>query len=212
LIVGNVFENLKSLKKDMESKRWIITAFDFVYKSVRYIVLVKLYGVKELRPKYSLLKLEFLEADDFQEKLEAPANSNGLLATAKELRTFFRIEYSRNLGNILLQFDKQLAKFVPIKVNDNLTKNQASAVVVSLSHSDSEDPNKKYCYAVKRNPINSNGVLGKRSSFIDNKTRILRRTLYSFFKEDKNMSATVVKCWKIPIRKCRFSNIFFTVK
>ena len=22
------------------------------------------------------------------------------------------------------------------------------------------------------------------------------------------MSATVVKCWKIPIRKCRFSNIF----
>ncbi|MCT3358433.1 MULTISPECIES: hypothetical protein [Latilactobacillus] len=23
-----------------------------------------------------------------------------------------------------------------------------------------------------------------------------------------SMSATVVKCWKIPIRKCRFSNIF----
>ena len=28
------------------------------------------------------------------------------------------------------------------------------------------------------------------------------------FLENKHVSATVVKCWKIPIRKCRFSNIF----
>ena len=51
-------------------------------------------------------------------------------------------------------------------------------MVASLSESDRDDPNKIYCYSVKRNPEKSSGGYGKRSPYNDNKARILRPTLY----------------------------------
>jgi hypothetical protein len=54
---------------------------------------------------------------------------------------------------------------------------------VSLSKSDLEDPNKKYCSGVKRNPKDYS-----RSNFNDNKTRLLRTNLYKYFKDDKTIS------------------------
>jgi len=57
------------------------------------------------------------------------------------------------------------------------------AMVTSLSRSDSQDPNKRYCYGVRRNPEGE-----KRTPFNDNKTRLLRATLYSEFSSDQSIS------------------------
>ncbi len=38
-----IFENFKLLKNDMEKNGWIIEAFNFNFKSIEYIILVKLY-------------------------------------------------------------------------------------------------------------------------------------------------------------------------
>lgn len=61
-------------------------------------------------------------------------------------------------------------------------------MVESLSKSDSENPEKLYCYKVKRNPEKQDGTLGQRSPYNDNKTRLLRTTLYDRLRSDTNIS------------------------
>ena len=52
----------------------------------------------------------------------------------------------------------------------------------------SENPNKIYCYKVKRNSKRADGTLRERSVYNDNKTRILRPELYEVLGIDKNLS------------------------
>lgn len=40
--MGNL-EHLKLLRTDMEAKGWTISSFIFVYKNIKYVVLVKLF-------------------------------------------------------------------------------------------------------------------------------------------------------------------------
>jgi len=61
-------------------------------------------------------------------------------------------------------------------------------MIKSLSISDAEDPDKIYCYKVKRNSIKSDGSLGQRSKFNDNKAKILRSALHQRLKEETNLS------------------------
>ena len=56
-------------------------------------------------------------------------------------------------------------------------------MVKSLSISDSEDPNKIYCYKIRRNP---NG--GKRSDFNSDKTKLLRPDLFRKFENEHSVS------------------------
>ncbi|WP_284461604.1 DUF6037 family protein [Chryseobacterium sp.] len=179
----HLLQNLKELKEDMENKGWVIEAFTFNYKSESYIVLVKLYVENEKRPEYALLKLEFIKADDSGHTLTAPANSNQIMISAQKLREFFNISYSSNLGDILEQFYQHFSGFIPTQVNPNHPANIRRLMVSSLSKSDSKDPNKIYCYTVKRNPDNE-----KRTPFNDNKTQLLRPTLYAKFKEELTIS------------------------
>jgi len=179
----NVFDNLKSLKQDMQLKGWVISAFDFNFKGQRYIVLVKLFGSDEAKPKYALVKMEFLREDDFNTNLIVCANSSGLDTDPKTLREFFNIDYDDNLGNILVQFYKHLAKFIPDKFPDDKTELQKQAMCKSLSESDSEDPRKIYCKSVRRN-----GKSGQRSPYNDNKTKLLRRELHERLHIDTNLS------------------------
>ncbi|MHC3386823.1 DUF6037 family protein [Lacticaseibacillus paracasei] len=72
---------------------------------------------------------------------------------------------------------------MPKTVDEEPSEEQKEAMSFSLSISDSEDPKKKYCFGVKRNPKGSS-----RSSFNDNKTRLLRPDLYKYFKDDKTIS------------------------
>ena len=179
----SVFESFRLLKVDMIEKGWVIEAFPFNYKSCDYIVLAKLYECGEKKPKYALMKVEVLKIEDINARLVSPVNANGFLIEAKLLREFFNIEYGENLGDLLSQFNEFFAKFIPTQVDLVKSPQINDAMVVSLSNSDSQDPDKRYCYGVRRNPEGE-----KRTPFNDNKTRLLRPALYSEFSSDQSIS------------------------
>lgn len=185
--------NLLFLKKDMEKNGWVIESFRFNYKDHNYIVLVILYQDNEPKPQYALLQLDFLDANDFDNHLIIPANSAGLMTDAKTLRLFFGIEYAENLGDILRQFANQLGEFIPRAVNVQKPTEERKAIVHTLSKKDTENPNKVFCFAVKRNSVVINKSAGvskqqKRSPYNDNKTRLLRPSLYEKLGKDDTLS------------------------
>lgn len=180
----NIFENFKLLKVDMEEKGWVIEAFSFNYNNIDYVVLVKLYQRHEVKENpYALLKVEFLKIHNIEDNLIVPANARELLIDARTLREYFGIEWSENLGNLLRQFSEHFAQFIPDKVNLSKTDLFKIAMTKSLSKSDSEDPNKIYCFGVRRNYDN-----GTRSIFNDNKSRLLRPKLYEKFIGENTVS------------------------
>ena len=186
-------ENLHALKADMEKNGWVIDSFKFYFKKVDYIVLVILYVPDEPRPQYALLQLDFLDAKNFQRHLLVPANAQKLMTDAKIIREFFDIKYEENLGEILLQFSRLLGKFIPDRVNTQKSQTEKEAMVYTLSKKDSDDPSRIYCYAVKRNPTVKDTLTGivrqqRRSPYNDNKTRVLRRTLYNRLGGDDTLS------------------------
>jgi hypothetical protein len=180
----NVLENLRALKKDMESNGWVIDAFPFTFKAIDYIALVKLYDENDAnRPEYALLELEFLKRNNISDNLVAPANTTKLLIKAQEIRTYFGIEWSQNLRDILSQFYEYLSGFIPLSVGLHRSREIDVAMVESLSKSDSQDPRKIYCFSAKRNSSKRN-----RTQYNDNKTRILRPILYSKLSGDPQVS------------------------
>ena len=179
-----LLSNLNELKKDMVNKNWTICSFLFRYKSVEYIVLIKRFVGKEKRiNQYALVKIHFMKRDDLNDGLEIEAHSSTLLIDAKTLRQYFGIEYQDNLGDILKQFTETFGKAIPMNIPDNISDEEKSAMVQSLSVSDSEDPNKIYCYKIRRNP---NG--GKRSDFNSDKTKLLRPILFKRFENEPSVS------------------------
>jgi len=189
----NPMSNIKLLKKDMEAKGWIIESFNFTFKNNKYIVLVVLYNKDERKPKYASVKMIFVKYNFPQDTLTCPANSYGLMISAQELREFFGISYSKNLGDILLQFSMHLGRFIPCNVKPNHSQQEKRLMVSQLSRLDKEDESKVYCYAVRRNPIKTNLRTGEskqylRSMYNDNKTRILRCTLYEKLGSDYTIS------------------------
>ena len=184
---------LHKLKADMEKNGWVIDSFKFQYKQDDYIVLVILYAPDEPRPQYALLQLDFLDAKNFKNHLLVPANAQKLMTDAKIIREFFDIKYEENLGEILLQFSRLLGKFIPDRVNTQKSQTEKEAMVYTLSKKDSDDPSRIYCYAVKRNPTVKDTLTGivrqqRRSPYNDNKTRVLRRTLYDRLGSDYTLS------------------------
>lgn len=179
-----LLSNLTELKNDMVNKKWTICSFLFRYKIVEYIVLIKRFVGKEKRiNQYALVKIHFMKRSDLNCELEIEANSSKLLIDAKTLRQYFGIEYQDNLGDILKQFTETFGKAIPKKITNNISDEEKSAMVKSLSISDSEDPNKIYCYKMRRNP---NG--GKRSDFNSDKTKLLRPILFKKFENEPGVS------------------------
>jgi hypothetical protein len=181
--------NLKSLRDDMKAKRWIIASFLFDYKSEGYIVLVHRYRERDHKPKYALVKLEFLRKNDTEDKFIVHANSRMLLnVNPKAFRRYFGIEYSPNFGNLMQQFCEQFGRSIPANVQENPSTQETDAMLKSLNKSDPEDPNKKYCYMVRRNSPKESGEPGQRSEFNDNKTRLRRPKLYEKLKDESSIS------------------------
>ena len=176
--------NLKELKNDMINKDWTICSFIFKYKETEYIVLVKRFLETEKRKnQYALVKLHFMKSDNLGDNMQVEANSNGLIIETQKLREYFGIEYADNLGNILKQFTEHLGNAIPKTIPTGISDIERTAMVHSLSKSDSEDPNKIYCNKVKRNP---NG--GQRSEFNADKTKLLRASLFEYFRNDSSIS------------------------
>lgn len=179
-----LLDNLKELKKNMEENNWVICSFLFRYKEIEYIVLVKLFAANERRENtYALVKMQFIKHNNLNEELEIEANSLRLIIDRETFINFFGIEYGFNPGDIIEQFTKRLGEKIPTIVPSNVSKAEKDAMVASLSRSDSEDPNKTYCYKVKRNSLGN-----KRSQYNSNKTRILRPELFKKFEDDPSIS------------------------
>lgn len=179
-----LLENLRQLKEDMRNKGWTICSFLFKYKKIEYIVLVKRFvGTEKRIDKYALVKLHFMKANNLSDELQVEANVKKLIVDPKKLREYFGIEYRENLGNILQQFTENLGRVIPTKMSENSSKMEKSAMVRSLSKSDSEDPNKIYCNKVRRNRDGR-----QRSEFNSDKTRLLRPMLFREFCNDKSIS------------------------
>ena len=179
-----MLSNLKLLNDDMKNKGWIITSFTFRYKTVNYIVLVKRFLSEEKREnKYSLVKLEFMKENDLVDSLLVEANSKQIFVDAKIFRKYFGIAYVPNLGDIFKQFYGIFGKSIPSNIKIVNTDFEKTAMVKSLSISDSEDPTKIYCTNVRRNPEGQ-----KRSVFNSDKTKILRPRLYEYFKDEESIS------------------------
>ena len=177
----------------MRKKGWTIDSFRFPFKGVNYIVLVILYLTGEEKG-YALVKLDFLHPEDFKYHLLVPANSNGLICGAMDLRIFFRIppDYE-HLGDALRTLTRELGYCTPTKVNTAKSQTEKQAIVYELSDGNSEDAEKLYCFAVKRNPVlidkqtNEPRQL-KRSAYNDRKTQILRPSLYERLGIDDTLS------------------------
>ena len=179
-----LLENLRQLKEDMRNKGWTICSFLFKYKKIEYIVLVKRFvGTEKRIDKYALVKLHFMKANYLSDELQVEANVKKFIVDTKKLREYFGIEYRENLGNILQQFTENLGRVIPTKMSENSSKMEKSAMVRSLSKSDSEDPNKIYCNKVRRNRDG-----GQRSELNSDKTRLLRPMLFREFCNDKSIS------------------------
>ena len=147
-------------------------------------MLVKRFVGKEKRVnQYALVKLHFMKSDDLNDGLEIEANSSKLLIDAKILRQYFGIEYQNNLGDILKQFTETFGKAIPMNIPKNISDEEKGAMVQSLSISDSENPNKIYCYKIRRNPSG-----GKRSDFNSDKTKLLRSGLFRKFENEPGVS------------------------
>ena len=186
-------QNLHLLKADMEKKGWIIDGFKFRYKQINYIVLVILFAPDEPREKYALVQLDFLDASNFERHLLSSANAGGLMLPAQIIRRFFHIDYAPNLGDILQQFTELLGFHVPEKVSASKTKIERQAITHKMSQTGCEEPDKVYCYTVKRNPVILDEKTGekrqtKRTPENDSKTRMLRRTLYDQLGKDVSIS------------------------
>ena len=186
-------QNLHTLKADMEQKGWVVDSFRFNFKKIDYIVLVMLFGPDERKDQYALVQLDFLNAKNFNHHLLVSANAGGIMLSAEELRRFFGIHYAENLGDILQQFTNLLGYHIPEKVYNTKSKNERQAIVHALSKKDGEEANKVYCYAVKRNPSIPDAATGtcrqlKRSIYNDNKTRLLRGSLYQKLGKDPTIS------------------------
>lgn len=183
-MINILLTHLKELKDDMVNKDWTICSFIFRYKGIQYIVLVKRFvGTEQRVNEYALVKLHFMKYNNINDDMQVEANSSRLIIEAKKLREYFGIEYTDNLGDILQQFTERLGNVIPKNVPECISDIERIAMVRSLSRSDSEDPNKIYCNKVKRN---SNG--GQRSVFNADKTKLLRASLFEYFRNEPNIS------------------------
>lgn len=173
-------ENLKSLRDDMVSKNENFDIFEFQYKGKKYFVIVEVFE-QDKKPEFALGKLIFLRFENVTDKFETWANSKELMSNAKTIREFFGIDYSKQLGVEFQTLFAALGNAIPYAFSSkrkNKNKDILSSFVIS---SDPEDPNRKYCFAVRRTG-------GTRRPYNDEKTKLLRPKLYDALGKYKEVS------------------------
>lgn len=185
-------ENIRLLKDDLVRLGWIMTLFKFVYNKQTFFVEVIRYRENENKPKYALVKLRFLKESNTKEMLSAWANTITVeFEDIKKFRLFFDIKYSNNLGDIVQQFIQYFSTKIPSSIH--LSAEEEKILIQQLSLSDSEDPNKRYCFALRRNPM-IDGKQTYRSVYNDQKAKMLRPQLYDILFRENN-DATISFCF-----------------
>ena len=110
--MDNILKNITVLRNDMKSKQWIITAFDFTYNNISYIVIFECLDKSIEKNKYYISQLTFINTEN-NNKLVTLANSIRFSISIVEIRRFFQVNYVENLGNFEEQFYKYFSNFIP---------------------------------------------------------------------------------------------------
>lgn len=174
---------VKILRDNLRKSGWCITAFPFRYNNINYTVLFEDLDKTLERNKYYIARLTFID-DNENRRLDVLANTYNFNIHITELRSFFKVQYAENLGDFLQQFYTNFNRYIPKQFNKP-SKQQQIHIVERLNRNDND--NAMYCYKVMRNGIIKDKQR-HRSIFNDNKTRLLRPTLYQDFKNDDTIS------------------------
>ena len=180
------FENLKLLLGDMENRNLIIASFRFRY-NINTAVILKRYQDGQTKPnKYAKVWLKFIDWKDTNNTVEAYADFFEVhFKTTEEFVNFFNIQKGNSMRDIFLDFANHFARFIPTgwkQPNNDIERRLLGG------YAEGNNPNAIYCFDVRRNGVDKNGNLNKRSIENSNKARILRPNLYSLYKDDKNLS------------------------
>lgn len=180
--------NLKKLRNDMLKQDRIIEVFDFSYNGNQYLVLVKRYLGGQKKPNYALVNLDFILRRNFSKHLEVNANSSSLDIDWPTFAGFFNIKVQGGYADVFQSFYEMLGKNIPTEIRANYSNQQKQVMGMSLNRSDSEDPNKLYCYMVKKNSVTKSGKQKLRTVFNSEKTKIFRPELYAKLKDEPQFS------------------------
>ena len=180
-------ENIKLLRNSLRDNGWCITAFPFHYNGHDYTVLFEVIDGNRLKPQndMAIAVLIFHENGIPDHILEAEANSLRFFVDYRTIRDYF---YINGLGQFNTDdFYKYFGERIP-QASKNLQANEETLITSRLSEREGENPNSIYCYDVRRNGTRPDGTLNHRSIYNDNKTRLLRPTLYEEYKNDTHLS------------------------
>lgn len=180
-----ILNNLYLLRKDMRANNWIKYVYSFYFKKHKYFILITDYKSINYVKDLWLLKLEFIDAKNTTRTLVTMANSYSLSIKLNDLRHFFHIDYSPNLGDLTAQFYSKLNNQTPILITQP-NQEEISILINSLDKQDKQN-NGKYCIGIKRNPI-VNHKQFHRTWINSFKARLLRPHLYHFFEDDPTIS------------------------
>lgn len=180
--------NIGYLKQDLIDHNWHMTAFPFRFKGNNYDVLFENNDNIEVRAnKFASVILTFIDVSDPLRTYTVEANQRKMFHNVKEFRSFFGIEYSPNLGNILSQFYDNFVEYVPMTVPRILNNRQTDEIIQKLAQRDGHNPNAVYCYDARRLG-KRNGKQMHRSIFISNLTELKKPMLYAHFREEPTVT------------------------
>lgn len=181
------FENLPLLLRDMEKKFWIIDSFFFVYKGVKYIVILKLYKENERKPsQYAKAKLEFIKREAGHTSIKAYIDFyNVHFYSVYEFCEFFDIEAGNANRDLFDDFSEIFSHCIPRE--KTLDKTPEERMLIG-KRAEGNNPNAIYCFDVRRNGKREDGTPNTRSIENSNKAQTLRPSLYERFYEDSNLS------------------------
>lgn len=179
-----VMANIKKLRNDMKNKGWTVTAFEFPYNRNRYIVIVDLLA-DDREDKIWIVNLTFIDMNDENRMLKVKANSSSFNISVKEIRKFFFIKFSYNVGDLLKQFYKQFQIYVPICAKEVKNKNTKKILLKYINKAEKDEG--YYLFKIFRNP-KVNGIQRHRTKYNGDKTRLLRLEIYDLFFHDDTIS------------------------
>ena len=181
------FNNLPYLLKDMEQKKWIIDSFPFRYKTLDFIVILKLYKQNEMKPSpYAKATVEFIKRNDTNASIKGYIDFfNVKFKSVDEFCNFFQVKKGNANRNLFDDFSELFAKFIPREKVTTKTDIERSLIG---RRAEENNPNAVYCFDVRRNGKKEDGTLNERSIENSNKADSLRSKLYERYCADTNLS------------------------